>query len=85
MDLFNDEYDSFNKVPECRNDGNTVLAAAIKEHEHAKNQRNNDLNQDYTKPDMNSKSPVVNGYTNFALEPDSTPNNNIVGLETTDI
>ncbi|XP_064635999.1 cadherin-23-like isoform X2 [Lineus longissimus] len=84
LDLFNDEYDGFNKVPELRNDGDTVLAAAIKEHEHAKNRRNNDLNQDYRKPDMNSKSPVVNGYTNFALEPDSAQNNNI-GLETTDI
>lgn len=73
LDLYNDEYDNYNKVPRDQHNGG-FINAALEEHENSKNHHVNGVNN-------NTENRVMNGKGTFGRG-DSKP---LDKLETTEI
>lgn len=84
LDLYNDDYDNFNKLPHSKLGASDLhLSAAIKEHEASKNNKNKDI------VNNNADKYAVNGsvkYTNGSVDSlSSFSTKNVNGLQTTEI
>ena len=85
MEMYNDEYDNYNRVPP------SYLKAALTQHEAARVQQNNDLNQQANNSMQekltNGEPKIVNhnSYDNPGYEANDFITRNVDGLPSTEI